>query len=532
MAGSIGLLMAIGLVLTLPLAAQQEYDIVIRGGRIVDGGGNPWFRADVGVRGERIARIGDLSKAQAVRSIDAAGLIVSPGFIDPHTHAIRGIFDVPTADNALLQGVTTLVEGNDGASPFPIRASLEKIAALTISPNWASFVGQGTVREIVIGLANRDARPEEIARMKALIAQGMEEGALGISTGLFYVPGIFTKTEEVIELSKVAARYGGIYISHIRNEAEGVLDSVRETIRIGEQANLPVQITHHKVAGRLAWGKSADTLRLVEEGRARGVDVTLDQYPYTASQTSLNALLPQQYQEGGRQEIVQRLRDPDMRKKIKAGVISNILDNRGGGDPKNVYIGVCEWDRSLEGKNLTEIVTQRGMQPSLENAAEVAIEIIERGSARAIFHAIQEADVERILKHPATTVGSDGGISVFGEGVPHPREYGTFARVLGRYVREKKVLTLEEAVRKMSGATAQRLAIRDRGVLREGLYADIAVFDAAKVADTATFEKPHQYAIGVRCVLVNGKLVVDEGRHTGARPGRILYGPAYKAAKN
>jgi dihydroorotase/N-acyl-D-amino-acid deacylase len=505
---------------------------VIRGGRITDGSGNPWFRADVGIRGARVARIGDLSKARAARSIDATGLVVSPGFIDPHTHAIRGIFDVPTADNALLQGVTTLIEGNDGASPFPIRASLEKIATLRISPNWGLFVGQGTAREMVVGLANRDATPEEIARMKQLITQGMEEGALGISTGLFYVPGIFTKTEEVIELSKVAAGYGGIYISHIRNEAEGVLDSVRETIRIGEEAGLPVQITHHKVAGRLAWGKSVDTLRLVDEARARGIDVTIDQYPYTASQTSLNALLPQQYQEGGRPEILKRLQDPEIRKKMKTGIIANILDNRGGGDPRNVYIGVCEWDRSLEGKNLTDIVKGRGMDPTLENAAEAALDIIGKGSARAIYHAIQEADVERILKHPATTIGSDGGVSVFGEGVPHPREYGTFARVLGRYVREKKVLTLEEAIRKMSGATAQRLGIRDRGVLREGLYADIAVFDPALVADTATFEKPHQYAIGVRYVLVNGLLVVDGGKHTGARPGRILYGPGYRAPRN
>ena len=459
------------------------------------------------------------------RVIDADGLVVAPGFIDPHTHAVRGIFQVPTADNALLQGVTTLTEGNDGSSPFPIAPHLARIAEAGISPNWAVYVGQGTIRREVIGADDREPTPDELDRMRALVAQAMEEGALGLSTGLFYVPGSFTSTEEVIELSKIAATYGGIYISHMRDEAQGLLDSVRETIRIGEEAGLPVQMTHHKVVGRDSWGQSVESLALVDAARARGVDITIDQYPYTASQTGITALVPQWAQDGGTIELVARLQDPETRRRIKQEIIYRIEHDRGGGDPKNVVIGLCEWDRSLEGKSLAEILGDRSVEATLANAAELVMEIVERGGARAIYHAMDEADVERIMQHRVTAIGSDGGVSVFGQSVPHPREYGTFARVLGRYVRERRVLTLEEAVRKMSGATAQRLGLQDRGLLREGLFADIAVFDPLQVSDRATFSEPHQYAEGVEYALVNGTLVVDGGEHTGARPGRVIYGP-------
>ena len=514
------------------LAAQdrgrESYDLVIRGGRVVDGTGNVWMRADLGVRGDRIARIGDLSGAVARRVIDARGLVVSPGFIDPHTHAYRGIFDVPTADNALLQGVTTLTEGNDGNSPFPIAPHLRRIAETGISANWAVFVGQGTIRTAVIGREDRELAPDELDQMRGLVAKAMQEGALGLSTGLFYVPGAFTSTEEVIELAKVSAAYGGIYISHMRDEAQGLLDSVRETIRIGDEAGLPVQMTHHKVVGRDSWGMSADSLALVDAARARGVDITIDQYPYTASQTSITALVSPWAQEGGSNALIERLRDPETRRRIKQEVIYRIEHGRGGGDPGNVVVGLCAWDRSLEGKSLADILNDREIAVTASNAADLVLEIIERGGARAIYHAMAEQDVERIMRHVATAIGSDGGVSVFGEGVPHPREYGTFARVLGRYVRERGVLTLEDAVRKMSGATAQRLGIRDRGLLREGLFADVAVFDPTRVRDRATFDDPHQYAEGVEYVLVNGVVVVDGGEHTGARPGRVIYGPGQR----
>jgi dihydroorotase/N-acyl-D-amino-acid deacylase len=510
-----------------PVEAQdaQSFDLILRGGRVIDGTGNPWVSADIGVRGDRIARIGDLTDAVARRDIDATGLVVAPGFIDPHTHAVRGIFDVPTADNYLLQGVTTLTEGNDGSSPLPIGAHLARITETAISPNWAVFVGQGTIRGEVIGADDREPNPDELDRMRALVAEAMEEGALGLSTGLFYVPGSFTSTDEVIELSKVAATHGGIYISHMRDEAQRLLESVRETIRIGEEAGLPVQMTHHKVISRDMWGQSVESLALVDRARARGIDITMDQYPYTASQTSIVALVPQWAQAGGRDELVARLEDPETRRRIKGDIVYRIEHDRGGGDPKNVVIGLCEWDRSLEGKSLAAILTDRAVDATMANAADLVMEIIARGGARAIYHAMDEADVERIMQHPATAVGSDGGVSVFGQSVPHPREYGTFARVLGRYVRERGVLSLEEAVRKMSGATAQRLGLQDRGLLREGLFADIAVFDPATIRDTATFSEPHQFAEGVEYVLVNGTLVVDGGRHTGARPGRALYGP-------
>lgn len=508
--------------------AQPQFDILIKGGRVVDGSGNPWIYADVGITDERIARIGNLDGASATLEIDATGLIVSPGFIDPHTHAIDGIFDVPTADSALLQGVTTLTEGNDGSSPFPIDEHYERIRQTQISTNWAVFVGQGTIREQVIGAEDRDATPAEIERMKQMVAEAMEQGALGISTGLFYVPGSFTPTEEIVELSKVAASYNGIYISHMREEADFLLDSVQETINIGEQADIPVQITHHKVIGKQNWGDSVDSLRLVDEARARGVDVSIDQYPYTASQTGITALVPQWVQEGGRDAMVRRIESPETRQTVKDAIVEKILFDRGGGDPKNVSISLNTWDPTMAGKNLAQITEERGMSPTPENAADVVMDIISKGGATAVFHAIDDSDVVRIMQHPATAIGSDGPLGVFGVGAPHPRQYGTFARVLGHYVRERGIISLEEAVRKMSSLSAQRLGIRDRGLLREGYFADVAIFDAEEVRDMATFEEPHQYAVGMHHVLVNGEVVVEDGQHTGARPGKVLPGPGYR----
>ena len=527
MSRRIYLLAPLLVLLLLPAVAQdkQSFDILIRGGRVVDGTGTPWVRADVAIRGDRIARIGHLPGATARRVIDADGLVVAPGFIDPHTHAVRGIFDVPTADNYLLQGVTTLTEGNDGSSPFPIGEHLDRIATTSISPNWAVFVGQGTIRREVIGSDDRPPTADELAEMQTLVGTAMQEGAFGISTGLFYVPGSFTSTEEVIALSSVAATYGGIYISHMRDEAQLLLDSVRETIRIGEEAGLPVQMTHHKAISRDMWGRSVDSLALVDAARARGVDITIDQYPYTASQTGITALIPQWAQAGGTEELIARLEDPETRRRIREEIVYRIEHDRGGGDPANVVIGLCEWDRTLEGQSLADILASRATDVTVANAAELVMDIVERGGARAIYHAMDETDVERIMQHAATAIGSDGGVSVLGEGVPHPREYGTFARVLGRYVRERDVLTLEEAIRKMSGATAHRLGLQDRGLLREGLVADIAVFDPDDIIDRATFADPHQYAEGMEYVLVNGTLVINEGTHTGARPGRVLYGP-------
>jgi dihydroorotase/N-acyl-D-amino-acid deacylase len=428
----------------------------------------------------------------------------------------------------LLQGVTTLTEGNDGSSPWPIAEHYAEIEALGISPNWSVFVGQGTIRSLVIGEEDREPSAAELQQMKDMVATAMEEGALGISTGLFYVPGSFTSTEEVIELSKVAAEYGGIYISHLREEAYQLLDSVEETIEIGEQANIPVQVTHHKVIGVENFGASVDSLRMVDEARARGIDITIDQYPYTASQTGITALIPQWAQEGGREQLLARIDSPETRQTIKNEVVEKILYDRGGGDPKNVFISRNSWDPEMAGKNLAELTIEAGMQPSPENAAEVVFDIIRGGGATAVYHAIGPEDVDRIMRHPATAIGSDGPLGLFGEGSPHPRQYGSFARVLGHYSRERGLLSLEEAVKKMSSQTAVRLGIRDRGFLLEGFYADIAVFDAESIIDRATFENPHQYATGMDTVLVNGEIVVRNGQQTGARPGRVLHGPGYQ----
>jgi len=512
----------------LPLAQAPPYDLLIRGGRIVDGTGSPWYRGNVAVRGDTIVAVGPTVDGPSARTVDASGLVVSPGFIDIHTHARRGIFRVPTADNYVRQGVTTIFEGPDGGSPVPLAPFLAKVAATDITPNWAMFIGQGSIRGEVIGETDRAASSDEIERMKALVRQGMEDGAFGLSSGLFYVPGAFATTEEVIALAAEAGRMGGIYISHMRDEASHLVDSVRETIRIGEEGHLPTQLTHHKVIGPAYWGRSVDTLRLVDEARGRGVDATIDQYPYTASSTSIQAALwPKWAQEGGREAIVGRLNDPETRKRILAESLVIIRDERGGGDARNVQIASCGFDASLAGKTLADVRAMRGLPATLEGAAEAAAWIVEQGGCSGIFHAIGEQDLVRILQHPATMIGSDGEVPIFGEASPHPRSYGTFVRVLGVYARDKGVITLEEAVRKMTSFPAARTGLADRGVLRPGMKADIVVFDAATVKDTATFERPHQYAIGVPYVVVNGEVVFENGAMTSARPGRVLYGPGY-----
>lgn len=512
-------------------AQTPTFDVLITGGRVVDGAGTPWFRADVAIQGDKIAAVGRLEGATARLRIDAEGMIVAPGFIDIHTHARRGIFEIPTAENYVRQGVTTLIEGQDGSSPIPLAPFLDQLARTPIAVNFGMLAGQGSIREAVLGRENRPASPEEIRKMEELMRQAMLDGAFGISTGLFYVPGNYTPTEEVIALARVAGRMGGIHISHMRDEAARILDSVRETIRIGEEGGLPTQLTHHKIIGTANWGRSRETLRLVEEARARGVDVTIDQYPYTASSTGTSALIPQWAQVGGRKAMLQRLQDPALRAKIKAAVVERIRNDRGGGDPKNVVLANCPFDPGLAGKNLAQLAEQRGKPGTAENAAEVLFELEERGGCQAVYHAIAEEDVERILRSPYTMIGSDGEIPAFGRGAPHPRSYGTFARVLGHYVRERKLLALEEAVRKMTCLPAARLGLPDRGLLRPGMQADVVVFDPATVGDRATFAQPHQYAVGFRHVFVNGRPVLLDGAMTSERPGRVLYGPAYRGAR-
>jgi dihydroorotase/N-acyl-D-amino-acid deacylase len=508
-------------------AGAQDYDLLITGGRVVDGTGGSWYLADVAIKGDSIAAVGYLRGRSAARTLEAKGLVVAPGFIDIHSHARRGILDSPAAENCIRQGVTTVIEGVDGGSPLPLAPFLQKVAEARPAINFATFVGHGTVRSEVIGSVDRKAAPEEIRRMEDLVRQAVREGAVGLSTGLFYVPGNYAPTEEVIALARIVAGYGGMHQSHMREESAHVLDSVRETIRIGEEGGLPTQITHHKIVGKSNWGRSNETIALVESARARGVDVTIDQYPYTASSTGTAAMFPQWSLEGGSPALLARLKDSATRARIKQAIVANILENRGGGDAKNVVMASCGHDASLGGKSLARIADERGMAPTPENAAEIAMEIQEKGGCSAIYHSIHEDDVERILRYPFTMVASDGGIPKFGDGVPHPRNYGTFARVLSRYVRERKVLSLEDAVRRMSALPANRLMLTDRGVLRPGMKADIAVFDPATVTDKATFTEPHQYAEGFRHVIVNGSVTLLDGKMTGERSGRVLYGAGY-----
>ncbi len=513
----------------LPALSQTpDFDILITGGRIVDGGGNPWFVGDVGIVGDTVVYVGPPTRKVGKKTLSAQGLIVAPGFIDTHSHGRRGIFEVPTAENQIRQGVTTIIEGPDGSSPYPIKPFLDRFSKVPATTNFGLMLGQGTVREQVIGLKDRKATPEEITRMEGMVRQSMRDGAFGLSTGLFYLPGAFTPTEEVAALAKVAGEMGGVYTSHMRSEAAAIVDAVKETIRIGELAGIPVQVTHHKVIGRANWGLSKETVRLVEEARARGLDVTIDQYPYTASSTGLAALFPKWALESGQKAFLERASAPQQRQRMRAEIATAIETDRGAGDPKNVVMASCAADRTLAGKTLADITRAKGREVNFANAAETAIELQEKGGCSCVYHAIAEEDIERIMKYPFTMVASDGGIPFFGVDVPHPRSYGTFARVLGRYVRERNVITLEDAIRRMTSLPAGRFRIMDRGLLRPGMKADVAVFDAARVIDKADFANPHQYAEGFVHVLVNGVPVLEGAKMLEARPGRALYGPGYQ----
>ena len=516
--------MRLAAVSVLALAASgADFDLIIRNGRLVDGANNPWRYADLGVRADAIAAVGSLKGKTATREIDANGMVVAPGFIDIHNHGRRNIFEVPSAENFIRQGVTTLMEGNDGGSPLPIGEFLASLDKLRPAVNMGVFVGHGSVRQEVLEIAKRHATPAELEAMKKLVDQAMRDGAFGISTGLFYVPGNFAPTEEVIELGKVVAKYGGMHISHMRDEAADIVKSVAETIRIGEEAGIPTQVSHHKVIGKANWGLSETTLRMVVEARSRGVDVTIDQYPYTASSTGSAALFPQWALEGGPKALAERLQAPESRARIKAVIANKIEHDRGGGDAANIVFVSCRFDPKLSGKTLADVTRERGVEVTFETAAETAMEIQAKGGCSCVYKAIGEQDVERIMQSPYTMIASDGGISIPAHtDAPHPRNYGTFARVLGRYVRAQKVLTLENAVWKMSGFPAARLNLMDRGQLTVGRKADIVIFDEKAVTDRADFAKPHQFSEGFRDVVVNGVPVLLGGKITRERPGRAL----------
>ena len=497
------------------LAAIAQPDFLIVNARIVDGTGSPWWYGSVSVAGDSIAAIGPNVNRPAAQVVDAHGLVLAPGFIDTHSHALDGLEKQPAAENILRQGVTTIIEGPDGRSPLPLAPFLTKIAALPPGVNFGLMAGHGTIRSQVMGTENRPAQPEELQRMKELMAQAMRDGAFGLSTGLFYVPGNYAPTEEVIELARIAGQMGGIHTSHIRDEAEHIIDSVNETIRIGSEGHLPTQVTHHKVIGEIHWGRTRETLDLVEQARRRGVDVTLDVYPYPASGTSLTAWLPPWAVAGGRDALKERLSVPATRDRILAEY-TEVVKLRGGAE--KVQLTNCP-----AGATLAEAVRKRNLEVNAASAAQTALDIVLAGGCTVISHSLSEEDIERVLRSPYSMVASDGGIAM-----RHPRSYGTFARVLALYVREKRLLTLEEAIRKMTSFPATRFRIYDRGILRPGMKADLVLFHPARIQDQATYSEPRQLATGVDSVWVNGRPAIREGRLAAERYGRILYGPAHQ----
>ena len=507
--------------MALTASAQDSYDIVIEAGRIVDGTGGPWYYGDVGIQNGRIVKIGDLKEARAARRIDAKGLVVSPGFIDIHNHTDEDIEKLPLARNYMQQGVTTIVGGNCGDSIYPVGEKLAGLERLGLGINFGLLVGQATIRKQVIAMADRAPTADELTKMKALLAKAMEEGAVGLSTGLYYAPGSFCKTDEIIELARVAARYGGIYTSHIRDESDyniGLVAAVKEAIEIGEKGKIPVQISHLKALGKPVWGKSAEILNLIQQARTRGVDVTFDQYPYVASATSLvGATVPRWAQAGGKEKLEERFRDPAARERLRKDMLTSI-DKRGG--PEKLFIARFAPDPALEGKHLAEIGKIKGKEP-----VDAAMDLVLAGGlgVGVVSFNMLDEDLIRIMRSPHGLVASDGSLAEVGKGVPHPRYYGTFPRVLGKYVREEAILPLEEAVRKMTSAPANRMGLLDRGLIKEGMIADITLFDPRTVKDKATFDKPHQYPEGIEYVFVNGQVAVAKGEWTGIKAGKVLY---------
>lgn len=504
-------------------SSSVDWDVLIQGGSIVNGTGQARYSGDVAIRGDRIVRISPvpLDASRAARVIDATGLVVSPGFVDIHAH-LDPLMRLPGGESHLRQGVTSALGGPDGGSPWPLGEYMDEAQALGLGLNVGYTIGHNTIRRAVMGLEDRAPTVAELTRMSEMVAQGMDDGAYGISTGLKYLPGTFSDVDEVVALSRVAADRGGFYTSHLREEGLGLLESVSEALEIGRRADIPILLTHHKVVGAPMWGSSATTLAMVDSARAAGTDAMIDQYPYTASYSGITILVPGWALEGGTEGLLARMDDPETAERVLAGIEDNIINDRGGNDLRRVQFGLVPWDRSLEGLTLHDWAVRDGLDPNPATGARLVIEAVRRGGASGIYHAMSEEDVEAIMAHPWTMIASDGRLVQPGDGHPHPRWYGTFPRVLGLYAREKGVLTLEQAVRKMTSLPAERIGLRERGQLRAGWFADIVVFDPETVIDRATFQEPHQYPVGIEYVFVNGQPAVDDGRFTDNRAGTVL----------
>lgn len=514
------------LFLGLVSASAAQFDCVIRHGRVVDGTGNPAYFADVAIKNGRIVQISKIT-GPADQEIDATGLIVAPGFIDVHTHADEvGDADARPferrAENFLRMGVTTLVVGNCGGSALDVAKFFAAVASNGISPNVCTLIGHNTVREQAMGGSfDRPPTPEELEKMKALVAQAMKDGAVGLSTGLIYLPGVFSKPDEVVELAKVIAPYDGIYASHMRYEDTRIYEALDEVFRVAREAKVRAEVSHLKLSGEKAWGQADKVLAYLDQARAEGLDITEDQYAYTASSTTMRQLIPDDAFDGGKTNFFELLQNPE----TKAGLVLRMkqkLEARGRKDYAYAVIASYKHDPSLNGLNIVEATKKVRGSDSLGDQIEMILEIEKNGSASGVFHGMNEADLQKFMQHPNTMIACDSGLREFGTGVPHPRGYGNNARVLGRYVRELKVLRLEDAVRKMTSLPANTFRLKDRGLLKEGCWADLTIFDPAKVNDPAAFNDPHHYAVGIPYVLVNGVAVIADSKHTGAKPGHGL----------
>jgi len=533
----------------------EKFDVVIIGGKVIDGTGNPWKYANIGIKDDKIVKIGRLSDSEAETKISAEGLYVTPGFIDMHTHSDYSLLVDGTGQSKVRQGVTLEVIGeSESVGPIVGKYNRKKEAILGkygveltwntmgeyfkilensgISGNIASYVGLGQVRSCVIGDEGRKPTDEEMEEMKQLIREAMKDGAMGLSSGLLYIPDMFFTTEEIIEMAKVAAEYGGIYATHIRSEDQKLLESLDEAISIGENANIPVEIFHFKASAKKNWYKMPEAIEKINEARRAGIDITANQYPYIAGSTTITILMPDWAREGGTEKILERLKNPKIRQKIK----NDMKTINRGYDTIEEYMSYVriadvpsEKNEPLEGKSLLEIARKKNADP-IDNYFELLLE--EGGNISGVLFTMTEESKKLAMKQPWLSICSDGTAvkpeGILGKGKPHPRYYGTFPRLLGRYVRQQNVLTLEDAIRKMTSLAAQRLGLQYRGLIKEGMFADICIFDYEKIIDHATFENPHQYSEGVIYLLVNGKSVIENGEHTGAKPGRVIYGPGKK----
>jgi len=510
---------------------DRDFDVLVRGGSVLDGSGAPAERKDVGIRGEVVTAVSDLTGATARRILDASGLTVSPGFIDVHTHSEEELLVNPKAESKIRQGVTTEILGMDGGSyePRVFSQELRKLEEGGIALNAASFVGQGTIRGLVLGMSDRAATADEIEAMRKLARTAFEQGALGISSGLEYTPGGFAALSEIAELAKVMSGTQGLYATHMRNEDDRVLEAVEESIEIAERAGVGLHISHLKCQGKRNWGKLDSIFEAIRKAETRGVSVTMDRYPYIAYSTTLANLMPLWSREGGTEEFLRRLQSADDWPRIRAAMEEKIA-LLGSWDAVMISSVEREKNKPLQGKTIAEIVKERGEDPFLYTRALI---LEEKNRVGMVGFGMEEETTARVLAHPKCMPASDGiALADYGElrkGNPHPRSYGTFARVLGKYVREEKIMPLEEAIRKMTSLPAERFSLARRGRLATGFFADVVVFDPAKVRDRATFAEPHQYADGFEAVLVNGVVVFEGGERTEELPGKVIRSTVFSA---